>query len=190
MTELRRLRLALGLSQREFASRLGLSPESYRTWDAGRRVAPTEIVARARTLARGSQAQLLSLETLAKVLGVHQRTLQKAALDGRLAVSYETRPVFGHLVPRASLAAGRAFVRNYYRQTTKWNRPAPPPGLSTAPDDYDVRVDTVRRRLGLTQTKFAHEVGAAGKAIVYQWESRRRKPSPLLWQNILSLDRL
>ena len=35
---LRECRIALGQSQAAFAATLGVSPESYRTWDTGRRV--------------------------------------------------------------------------------------------------------------------------------------------------------
>ena len=37
---LRACRIALGQSQAAFAAMLGVSPESYRTWDAGRRATP------------------------------------------------------------------------------------------------------------------------------------------------------
>ena len=30
-------------------------------------------------------------------------------------------------------------------------------------------------------------VGAAGKAVVYQWEARKRTPSPLFWQRVHEL---
>ena len=48
---LRACRIALGQSQSSFAAMLGVSPESYRTWDAGRRATPPKILARARALA-------------------------------------------------------------------------------------------------------------------------------------------
>ena len=48
---LRECRIALGQSQAAFAATLGASPESYRTWDAGRRATPLKILARARALA-------------------------------------------------------------------------------------------------------------------------------------------
>ena len=48
---LRECRIALGQSQAAFAAMLGSSPESYRTWDAGRRATPLKILARARALA-------------------------------------------------------------------------------------------------------------------------------------------
>jgi DNA-binding transcriptional regulator YiaG len=53
---------------------------------------------------------------------------------------------------------------------------------SQIPADYDDQIRRVRRRLGLTQAQFAARVGAARKAVVYQWESRKRCPSPLFWQ--------
>ena len=55
---------------------LGVSPESYRTWDAGRRVPPPKILARARALAmhRDEQALLL-LSVLVLLIGVHVKTL-------------------------------------------------------------------------------------------------------------------
>ena len=48
---LRACRIALGQSQAAFAAMLGASPESYRTWDAGRRAPPPTVLARARALA-------------------------------------------------------------------------------------------------------------------------------------------
>jgi hypothetical protein len=38
--------------------------------------------------------------------------------------------------------------------------------------------------LGLSQRQLASKVGAAGKAVVYQWESDKRKPSPVFWLRI------
>jgi DNA-binding XRE family transcriptional regulator len=45
----------------------------------------------------------------------------------------------------------------------------------------------VRRQLGLTQTQLAARVGASRKAVIYQWESHKRCPSPLFWQRIQNL---
>jgi len=39
----------------------------------------------------------------------------------------------------------------------------------------------------LTQAAFAHRIGAANKAVVYQWESRQRTPSPVFWQRVEAL---
>ena len=82
---LRECRIALGQSQAAFAAMLGVSLESYRTWDAGRRATPPKILARARALAthRDNHA-LLPLPVLALLIGVHVKTLRAAARDGRL----------------------------------------------------------------------------------------------------------
>ena len=43
------------------------------------------------------------------------------------------------------------------------------------------------RRLRFTQDGLARRIGAAGKAVIYQWESRKRTPSPVLWKQVLRL---
>ena len=43
------------------------------------------------------------------------------------------------------------------------------------------------RRLRFTQDGLARRIGAAGKAVIYQWESRKRTPSPVLWQQVMRL---
>ena len=48
---LRECRIALGQSQAAFAAMLDVSPESYRTWDTGRRATPSQVMARAQALA-------------------------------------------------------------------------------------------------------------------------------------------
>ncbi len=58
---------------------------------------------------------------------------------------------------------------------------------STIPLDYDVRIRAVRQGLGLSQARFAELVGAARRAVVYQWESRKRTPSPVFWRRIEKL---
>ncbi len=86
---LRQCREALGLSQSAFARQLGVAPESYRPWDAGRRPVPSAILARARALVAHRDAHPLSpLPLLATLVGVHVRTLRNAARDGRLPVTY------------------------------------------------------------------------------------------------------
>ena len=45
----------------------------------------------------------------------------------------------------------------------------------------------LRHRLDLSQQQLAAKVGAASKAVVYQWETGKRKPSPVFW---LRLQRL
>ncbi len=67
--------------------------------------------------------------------------------------------------------------------------PATPVPLTWAsvPEDYDVQLKALRRHLDISQTGFARLVGAAGKAVVYQWEARKRTPSPLFWQRVHEL---
>ena len=117
---LRECRIALGQSQAAFAAMLGASPESYRTWDAGRRATSPKMLARARALAthRDDHA-LLSLPVLALLIGVHVKTLRAAARDGRLPVTYDTRTTFRRLRARTMLAAARQFRHAYYGRPVK-----------------------------------------------------------------------
>ena len=65
-----------------FAAVFGVSPESYRTWDAGRRATPPKVLARARALATHSDDHaLLPLPVLALLIGVHVKTLRAAARE-------------------------------------------------------------------------------------------------------------
>jgi DNA-binding transcriptional regulator YiaG len=157
MTPLRNCRLAVGLSQSEFAARLGASVETYRSWDSGRRPTPALMLEKALQWSQSAAGnQLLSLPRLAALLGVHVRTLRLAARDGRLDVFYGNRTLFGHPIPLATLGAGSAFMRSYYKQTTRWSlRPPAPVRLPDAPSNYDAHLKHLRRRLGLTQTELA-----------------------------------
>lgn len=190
MSAIREFRLRLKLSQSALAARLGTSVETFRTWDSGRRAAPPSILAKVRELAdREPGERLLSLPELARVLGVHERTLRMAARDGRLAVSYDTRVFYGKPTARATRAAGEEFKRRYYRRMTRWTeRPSSPAPLPTVPDDYRARLVALRARLGLTQAQLAVRLGAASKAVVYQWESQKRRPSPLFWLRVEYLE--
>ena len=165
---------------------LGVAAETYRTWDSGRRATPDPWLAKARTLAaREDPARLWSLEALAAELGVHVRTLRNAARSGRLCVTFESRVVFGHLVPRATLAAGRTFIERYYKQCYSRTALTPtPPRHTPVPADWPQQLRQIRADLALTQTQLAQRIGAAGKAVIYQWESRKRQPSPVFWTRI------
>ena len=180
----------LGKSQAAFAAMLGVSPESYRTWDAERRATPPRVMARGRALATHRDDDvLLPLPVLALLIGVHVKTLRAAARDGRLPVTYDTRTTFRRLRARATPATARAFRRSYYGRTVRPADRRAPLTWSTVPVDYDVRIRAVRRSLGLSQARFATRVGAARKAVVYQWEARKRCPSPVFWQRIATLCR-
>ena len=181
-------RIALEKSQAAFAAMLGVSSESYRTWDAGRRATPPQILARARALAtHRDEHALLPLPVLALLIGVHVKTLRAAARDGRLPVTYDTRTTFRRLRARATPVAARAFRRSYYGRTVKPVDRRAPLTWDGVPDDYDVQIRALRRARGLSQAQLATLVSAAHKAVVYQWEARKRTPSPLFWQRLTAL---
>jgi ribosome-binding protein aMBF1 (putative translation factor) len=128
----------------------------------------------------------LPLRELAKELGVHIRTLQAAARTGRLQTHFSVRSVFGRPIRFSTRAAGEQFIARHYRRFSGQEICSAP--LPTVPDDYDTRLRDVRQRNGLTQDALARRIGAAGKAVVYQWESRNRTPSPVFWQRIQTLE--
>ena len=166
---LRECRIALEKSQAAFAAMLGVSSESYRTWDAGRRATPPQILARARALAtHRDEHALLPLPVLALLIGVHVKTLRAAARDGRLPVTYDTRTTFRRLRARATPVAARAFRRSYYGRTVKPVDRRAPLTWDGVPDDYDVQIRALRRARGLSQAQLATRVSAAHKAVVYQ----------------------
>jgi DNA-binding XRE family transcriptional regulator len=127
----------------------------------------------------------LPLEQLAKELHVHLRTLQAAARTGRLEVHFSVRSAFGRPIRRASRAAGEQFMAKQYRCFS--GQDVCPLPLPSVPDDYHDRLRGLRRRMRLTQGALARRIGAAGKAVVYQWESRKRMPSPVLWARVEAL---
>jgi DNA-binding transcriptional regulator YiaG len=188
VNELRELRRNAHVTQQELADLLKIPVNTFRMWDSGLRRPSAPIVARVRdALARQAQRrQLLPLADLAKELGVHVRTLQAAARTGRLETQFSVRSVFGRPMRFASRAAGEQFIARHYR-CFSGQKICPAP-LPTVPGDYDKRLRDVRRRRGLTQDALARRIGAAGKAVVYQWESRKRTPSPVLWRRFLELE--
>ena len=116
---------------------------------------------------------------------MHIRTLQAAARTGRLEAQFSVRSAFGRPIRFASRAAGEQFLARHYRCFS--GQQLCPLPLPTVPDDYDEHLRDLRRRMRLTQGALAQRIGAAGKAVVYQWESRKRTPSPVLWQRVLEL---
>jgi DNA-binding transcriptional regulator YiaG len=189
MNEVRELRRRTGLSQRAFAQLIGVPVNTFRMWDSGLRCVPITMLRRAREAATqwDHQSELLPLDRLASELGVHVRTLQAAARTGRLTVQFSTRSVFGRPMQRATRAAGDLFKRTHFRQYSRRDRGASP--LPSVPADYDWRLKRLRQRARLTQAALARRIGAAGKAVVYQWESRKRTPSPVFWQKVEDLER-
>jgi DNA-binding transcriptional regulator YiaG len=59
----------------------------------------------------------------------------------------------------------------------------------TVPANYAATLVSLRHRLDLSQQQLAARIGAASKAVVYQWESGRRRPSPVFWLRIQHLQR-
>ena len=187
VTALRELRRAADLSQREFAILIDVPLNTFRMWDSGLRPTPTHLLQRAATVVteHARNTELLSLDQLARELGVHQRTLRAAARTGRLQVTFSSRSAFGRPIRLATRAAAQAFMRKDYRRF-RGQSPAMAP-LPLVPDDFDARLKRLRRRLRLTQHDLARRLGAANKAVVYQWESRQRTPSPVFWQRVETL---
>jgi hypothetical protein len=64
-----------------------------------------------------------------------------------------------------------------YRRCYSRYAARPVPLDTTVPVDYDRQLRSLRRALRLTQSALAERIGAANKAVVYQWESRKRVPS-------------
>lgn len=186
---LREIRTRLGLSQAECATALGIALKTFRAWDSGRRLAPVAVINQARTLkAKRSLHDLVPLQVLADELHVHVRTLRAAAHDGRLAAQFSTRPFFGKLTATATREAAAQFMAKWYRRTYGRGRRRPVAACRvTVPANYAATLVGLRRRLGLSQQRLAAKVGAASKAVVYQWESGKRKPSQVFWLRIARL---
>ncbi len=182
MTALRELRRAADLSQQEFAALIGVPLNTFRMWDSGLRPVPPHVLLRsqAAVTAHMRNAERLSLDQLAREFGVHERTLRAAARTGRLQVTFSSRSAFGRPIRLATRTAVQAFMRKDYRRYGGQS-PAVAP-LPSVPRDYDARLKRLRRRLRLTQHDLARRIGAANKAVVYQWESRQRRPSPVFWR--------
>ena len=112
-----------------------------------------------------------------------------AARDGRLPVTYDTQTTFRPLRARATLAAVTQFRHAYYGRQVRPADRRVPLTWACVPDDYAEQIRALRRARGLSQAQLATLVGAARKAVVYQWEARKRMPSPLFWQRLAALHR-
>ena len=147
MTALRDLRRTADLSQQELAALLDVPLNTLRMWDSGLRLTPAHHLRRAALAVADHyrNAELVSLDQLARELGVHQRTLRAAARTGRLQVTFSSRSVFGRPVRLATRTAARAFMRKDYRRYSGQSRAVAP--LPSVPDDYAERLRQLRRRL-------------------------------------------
>src|SRR5678810_824738 len=81
MTALRELRRAADLSQQECAALIDVPTNTFRMWDSGLRPVPPRVLQRARVAVteHARNSELVSLDQLARELGVHQRTVRAAA---------------------------------------------------------------------------------------------------------------
>ena len=189
MTELRSLQRCRGLSQRAFAAALSVPLNTLRMWDSGLRIAPPDLLARAKqaVITHHRQHELLSLDALATEFGMHQRTLRNAVRAGRLAVQFSTRSAFGRPIRFTTRAAVSAYQTHYYRRSYSRTM-TKPPRLSRIelPADCGEQITITRHALRMTMSAFAVRIGAANKAVVYQWESGKRTPSPVFWARIVA----
>ncbi len=82
------------------------------------------------------------------------------------------------------------FVRLYYRRRYSRYAPALPRiDVPTVPADFPSKLIGLRLRLHLTQGELARRIGAANKAVIYQWEARKRTPSIVFWARLEELAR-
>ena len=118
MTELRELRRAADLSQREFAALISVPVNTFRMWDSGLRPVPAPMLMRARAVVahHARQTELLPLDQLANELHVHVRTLQAAVRTGRLDAHFSVKSVFGRPRRLATRAAAEQFMATHYRR--------------------------------------------------------------------------
>jgi hypothetical protein len=126
------------------------------------------------------------LDALARELRVHVGILQAAARTGRLDTHFSVQSVFGRPMRFASRAAGEQFLVTHDRRFS--GQKVCPAPLPMVPDNYDEHLRNLRRRMHLTQDGLARRIAAAGKAVVYQGESGKRRPSPVLWRRVLDLE--
>jgi DNA-binding transcriptional regulator YiaG len=188
MTELRERRRAVGLSQEVLATLLDVPVITLRMWDSGLRPTPPPLLQRVTVLLaeRARESELLGLHALAREVGVHVRTLQAAAGTGRLEVQFSTQSVFGRPRRCATRGAAQRFLKEHYRRFQ--GQAVCPAPLLQVPGDYDARLKALRQCLNLSQAQLAGRLGAANKAVVYQWESRKRTPSPVFWKAVAQLE--
>jgi DNA-binding XRE family transcriptional regulator len=79
-------------------------------------------------------------------------------------------------------------VRLHYRQRySRYAKRLPRPSVTVVPINFASRLIGLRRRLRLTQAGLARRIGAANKAVIYQWETRRRTPSVVFWVRVEQL---
>jgi len=186
VTDLRIIRRAMDLTQLAMAEALSIPLNTLRMWDSGFRRTPNAVMDAARALGaeHRRQRELLPVAKLAAELGVHKSTLEVAIRSGRLPAHFSKRSVFGRPIRYVARGDGERFRHTAYGRRHSPAVCAPP---VAAPPDYPEQLTRLRCRLGITQTVLADRIGAANKAVVHQWESRKRIPSPVFWEKIRRL---
>lgn len=184
-------------------------------WDSGLRTPPPNVLTRARQIVARHihQSELVPLAQLAAEIDVNVHTLRAAARAGHLRAVFSTRSVYGrpivfatreeatrphrHLTVAAlrSRCRGRRDhdgpdqlitmrgIRGLLTERIAGGNPLP-----SVPPDYDRQLRALRVRHDFSQSTLAKRIGAANKAVVYRWESRKRRPSPVFWQRLQCLN--
>jgi ribosome-binding protein aMBF1 (putative translation factor) len=107
-----------------------------------------------------------------------------------LAATFSPRSYFGKLTATATRESAARFMATCYRQTSGRGVRRPVTVCRvTVPSNYAATLVGLRQRFGFSQQQLSAQVGAASKAVVYQWESGKRKPSPVFWLRIERLNR-
>ena len=77
---------------------------TFRMWDSGLRPVPLDVVQRVKLAVteHANNTQLVSLDQLARELGVRPRTLCAAARSGRLVVRFSSRSAFARPIRQAT----------------------------------------------------------------------------------------
>src|SRR3954467_2894712 len=90
---------------------------------------------------------------------------------GDLVATFVQRPFFGKLSATATRQAAALFMATWYRRTYgRGRRRLVAVCRVTVPANCAATLVGLRHRLGLSQQQLADKVGAASKAVVYQWE--------------------
>jgi DNA-binding XRE family transcriptional regulator len=130
----------------------------------------------------------MRLGHLATVLGVSEMTLRNAARSGRLRIQ-DMKLLPGKPVLRATREDGEDFLANRFGrklclpQDSLYQTSLSCRNATNVPE----QIRRLRTKLRLSQRDFARLIGAANRAVVYQWESAKRRPSSALWVRLVAL---
>ena len=181
----RQSRRDAGLAQQEFAELVAVPLNTFRRWDSGWRAIPCDVLERAKVSVR-NHATDTDL----------RRSINSRANSASIRGHYEPphdepacRTVFGAVGIRMADSprntTRRGCVHDALLQEVIFAvRAQTPPPDTHVPSDYARRLRSLRRKLGFTRARLATRIGAAGKAVIYRWESEERHPSPVFWRAV------